>query len=350
MTQTKKSSNKGLGCLIGFLIVAIMISGALNVILMVVAAGKSGGGLAMSRDTYPALENMSEIIVDPGTAPRDDSKIAMIELEGLISAGTPGPFSDDMMQDMIMLLRHATDDSDVVAIVLYINSPGGEVTASDTIYNEVRKAREKKPVVVYMGPIAASGGYYIACGGTYLMAHETTFTGSIGVIIQSLKYKELFEKVGLEARTFKSGRYKDMLSGTREMTDAEREYVQGLVMQTYDKFLDVVATERQLNADGLRSSVADGRIVSGQDAVKHDLIDSVGYREDAFQQARKLSTVSGAKVVKYQADFNLARALGLASGPAPSRGNAEINVNLHDAIRPPLQPGLPYYLPQEWVD
>src|SRR4030081_3580480 len=169
-----------------------------------------------------------------------------------------------MVDDMRAALQQARDDDRVKAVVLEIDSPGGEVTASDTIYNAVVKTRARKPVVVYMDSLAASGGYYVSCGGKYLMANETTITGSIGVIIQTLNYEQLFNKVGLASVVFKSGKFKDLLNGARPMTPEEREFVQNFVMNTYDKFLGIVANERNLSANSLRNGLADGRILSGK--------------------------------------------------------------------------------------
>ena len=171
------------------------------------------------------------------------------------------------------------------AVVLEVDSPGGEVTAADIIYNAVVKTRAKKPVVVYMDSLAASGGYYISCGGKYLMANETTITGSIGVIIQTLNYEQLFNKIGLASVVFKSGKFKDMLNGARPITPEERDYIQSFVMKTYDKFLGIVARERNLPAESLRNTVADGRILSGKDALEDKLIDGLGQIEDAFAKA-----------------------------------------------------------------
>ena len=114
----------------------------------------------------------------------------------------PGNASDNMVDDMRLALQQARDDDRVKAVVLEIDSPGGEVTAADIIYNAVVKTRAKKPVVVYMDSLAASGGYYVSCGGKYLMANDTTITGSIGVIIQTLNYEQLFNKVGSCFRCF----------------------------------------------------------------------------------------------------------------------------------------------------
>src|SRR5205823_1649862 len=166
-------------------------------------------------------------------------------------------------------------DSRVKAIVLVIDSPGGEVTASDAIYSAVVKAGARKPVVVYMESLAASGGYYVSCGGKFLMASETTITGSIGVIIQTLNYEQLFNKVGLASVIFKSGKFKDMLNGARPITPEERELVQNFIMKTYDKFLGIVAKERNLSADLLRNTIADGRILSGKEAFENKLIDGL---------------------------------------------------------------------------
>src|SRR6202022_4177813 len=173
-------------------------------------------------------------------------------------------------------------------IVLEIDSPGGEVTASDAIYSALVKVRARKPVVVYMDSLAASGGYYVACGGKFLMANETTITGSIGVIIQTLNYEQLFNKIGLASVVFKSGKFKDILNGARPMTPEERELIQSFVMQSYDKFLGIVARERGLSAETLRNTIADGRILSGKDALNNKLGDALRPLEDAFNDTKQL--------------------------------------------------------------
>src|SRR5438132_8868058 len=212
-------------------------------------------------------------------------KIAVITMRGLISSSLPGNVTDSMVDDMRAALQQARDDSRVKAIVLEIDSPGGEVTASDEIYSAVVKTRARKPVVVYMDSLAASGGYYVSCGGNFLMANETTINGSIGVIIQTLNYEQLFNKIGLASVVFKSGKFKDILNGARPMTPEERELIQSFVMQTYDKFLGIVAKERSLPAEMLRNTIADGRILSGKEAFDDQLIDGLGELDDAFRKA-----------------------------------------------------------------
>jgi protease IV len=329
------AENRKLGCLSIFLAVALVASLFINVLLAVTALSRLGAGPQFAE---PA-PSFREVLVQRGARGSGD-KIAVITMRGLISSSLPGNVGDTMVEDMRLALQQARDDDHVRAIVLEIDSPGGEVTASDVIYNWVVKTRAKKPVVVYMDSLAASGGYYVACGGKYLMANETTITGSIGVIIQTLNYEQLFNKVGLSAVVFKSGKFKDMLSGTRPVTPEEREYIQGFVMKTYDKFLGIVARERNLPADGLRNSVADGRILSGKDALENKLIDGVGQIEDAFTKAKELGHAPGATIVKYGPPFSFGRFLR-AFGSADNK----IELTLPKQLLPQLETGRAYFLP-----
>jgi protease-4 len=287
------------------------------------------------------LPRFREIVVERGTRLVQD-RIALITLRGLISSSIPGNVSDSMVEDLRLALQQARDDSRVKAIVLEIDSPGGEVTAADQIYNAVTKARARKPVVIYMDSLAASGGYYIACGGKYLMANETTITGSIGVIIQTLNYEQLFNKVGLASVVFKSGKFKDILNGARPMTPEERELIQRFVMETYDKFLGIVSKERNLPADQLRNNIADGRILSGKEALNAKLIDGVGQIEDAYAKAKQLGNAPQATIVKYGPPFSLSR-LFRAFGEFD--GKSKIELQLPKQLVPQLESGRAYYLP-----
>jgi protease-4 len=322
------SNGKRFGCL-GFLLALLLaVSLALNLGL---PAGRieSTGGEPVTFD--------EETLVKPANKSAD--KVAVIAVSGIISSDKG---DRDMVEETRNALRQALADKDVKAILVEMDSPGGEVTAADAIYHAVRQAREKKPVVIYMQSLAASGGYYIACGGTFLMAHDTTITGSIGVIIQTLKYRELLGKVGVETLTFKSGKFKDILNPARDMTPEERAYIQAMVMQTYEKFLGVVATERKLPADALRDGIADGRIVSGKDALAARLIDGLGYIEDAYAKARALGSAPDAAVVRYERGFKLGRIFRML-GQGESR--AKIEINVADGILPRLQAGKLYMLP-----
>jgi protease-4 len=252
-----------------------------------------------------------------------------------------GNVGESMVDDLRWQFEQARKDEKVKAIVFEVDSPGGEVTASDMIYNAVAKARAVKPVVVYMESLAASGGYYVSCGGKYLMANETSITGSIGVIIQTLNYQQLFDKIGLASVVFKSGKFKDMLNGARPMTDEERAYVQSFVMKTYEKFLGIVAKERNIPADSLRNGIADGRILSGRDALDFKLIDGLGQIEDAYAKAKELGRAPNAKVVKYGPPFSLGRVFRMFA----QSGNTKIELSLPGPITPRLESGRAYFLP-----
>src|SRR6266699_2115456 len=295
-------ADRKLGCLTIFLFVALCASVFMNFILAMAAF--RGFGTAGSRFEEP-LPRFREIVIERGTRLVPD-RIALITMRGLISSSIPGNVSDSMVEDMRLALQQARDDNRVKAIVLEIDSPGGEVTASDQIYNAVTKARARKPVVIYMDSLTASGGYYIACGGKFLMANETTITGSIGVIIQTLNYEQLFNKIGLASVVFKSGKFKDILNGARPMTPEERELIQSFVMQTYDK-----------------------------------LVDGLGQLEDAFVKAKQLGNAPQATVVKYGPPFSLARFFR-AFGQT---GDSKIELQLPKQFVPQLESGRAYFLP-----
>ena len=329
-------SDRKYGCLSIVLFVALCVSLLVNFIVVVVAFSRVSGNTRREEPT----PYFRETIVQTGRKGSDD-KIAVITLRGLISSSLPGSVGDSMVDDMRLALQQARDDEHVRAVVLEIDSPGGEVTASDVIYNWAVKTRAKKPVIVYMDSLAASGGYYIACGRNYLMANETTITGSIGVIIQTLNYEQLFNKIGLASVVFKSGKFKDMLNGARAVTPEEREYVQSFVMKTYEKFLNIVAKERNVPADTLRNTVADGRILSGQDAFDNKLIDGLGQIEDAYAKARELGKASDATIVKYGPPFSFGRLFRAFS----SAGDSKIELTLPKQLVPQLETGRAYFLP-----
>jgi protease-4 len=332
------AANRKLGCLSIFLFVALCASLFVNLVLMVAAFQRLGG----IREPEP-IPRFREILIQRGARATTD-RIAVITMRGLISSSIPGTVSDSMVDDMRAALQQARDDSRVKAIVLEIDSPGGEVTASDAIYSALVKVRARKPVVVYMDTLAASGGYYVSCGGKFLMASETTITGSIGVIIQTLNYEQLFNKVGLASVVFKSGKFKDMLNGARPITPEERELVQSFIMKTYDKFLGIVAKERNLPADLLRNTIADGRILSGKDAFEHKLIDGLGELDDAFGKAKELGNAPDAKVVKYGPPFTLSRFFRIF-GEADSK----IELTLPKQLIPQLESGRAYFLPSYYA-
>lgn len=334
--------NERLGCL-GILVVVILaVSLLLNFVFIASNATKSASAFAAAG--VPKFEESLVVEAKPAKGARAaDTKIALISLRGIITSAEPGTLGETMVDDLKLQLEQAVEDEMVKAIVLHIDSPGGEVTASDMIYNAVRDARDKgkKPVVVCMGSLAASGGYYVACGGSHLIAHDTTFTGSIGVIMQGINYERLFDKVGLQMMTFKSGKFKDILSGSRAMTDEEKAYIQGLISQTYDKFVGIVAKERNLPEDELRNGVADGRVISGKDAFAARLVNQIGSVEDAYAKAMELGNAPGSSVIRYESPFHFGRLFRLLGQGESTR----IEVKMADALAPKLETGRLYYLP-----
>lgn len=203
------------------------------------------------------------------------------------------------------------DDSNVKAVLVHINSPGGGVAASQALYHALMKLREEKPVVASMASVAASGGYYVACAADSIVAEEGTLTGSIGVIATFLRTEELFQKIGLDVTVVKSGRYKDVGSPHREITDEERAYLGDLLDNVYDQFLRAISEGRGMPVDRVRD-LAQGRLYTGEQARQSGLIDRVGSYEDALLLAAEMGGIDGEpQVVKRRPRRSLAeRILG----------------------------------------
>lgn len=214
-------------------------------------------------------------------------KVAIVRLEGTILS------SDKIVKS----LKQVAENNTVKAIVLRVDSPGGGVAASQEIYEEVKKISSSvKPVVVSMGSIAASGGYYVSCAATKIVANPGTITGSIGVIAMFPNYAKLMEKLGLGMNVIKSGEYKDSGSPFRLMTDADKKYFQNVVNDSYLQFLDAVANARKLTVEELKG-YADGRVFTGKQALKLGLVDTLGSLQDAIKLAARLGGVRGKPVV-----------------------------------------------------
>lgn len=327
---------KKTGCALLFLFLALCASVLVNLVLVALL----GAGEAESVATAGWRSEMREISIEDGA--RGAGKIAVIPVQGVIHTAEQTEWGTSMVDDIKKALRAAAEDDEVKAVVLAVDSPGGEVTASDIIYNEIRKVRAGKPVVVSMSSLGASGAYYIACGSDWIVANPTTFTGSIGVIIQSLNYEQLFDKVGLDSVVFKSGKFKDMLSGSRQMTPEERAYIEGMVQQVYGRFLDIVANARKLPAGELRDGFADGRILTGQDAKAAGLVDQLGYIEDAYDRARQLAGAPDAGVFRYEPGLDFGRLFRLLGAGAQSK--VELQLGAMPAFR--MEPGRAYLLPE----
>ncbi|HEY6953193.1 MAG TPA: signal peptide peptidase SppA [Bacteroidota bacterium] len=217
------------------------------------------------------------------TVSSGSEKIALVELnEPIISSS-----------DIVRQLKKYREDRSVKAIVFRVESPGGGVAASQEIYEEVKKTRDSgKPIVVSMGAVAASGGYYVSCAATRIVANPGTLTGSIGVIFQFLHFSELMKKLGIDESTFKSGKLKDSGSPFRQVTPEEKLYFQGLIADVYDQFVEVVAKERKLSVNYVKK-YADGRVFTGRQAKQYGFVDTLGTMEDAVAIAAKLGGIAG---------------------------------------------------------
>ena len=214
-------------------------------------------------------------------------KIAVVELKGAILSS----------EEVVRQFKKYRDDRSIKAILFRVESPGGGVVASHEIYEEVKKTRDGgKPVVVSMGALAASGGYYVSCGANTIVANPGTLTGSIGVISEFLRFDPLLAKIGVEATTIKSGKLKDAGSPFRQMTDADRAYFQNLMDDVHQQFISIVENERGLDHDTL-VKYADGRVFTGEQACSLGLIDTLGTYEDAITIAAQLAHIKGTPTI-----------------------------------------------------
>ncbi len=229
---------------------------------------------------------------DPMTSVGIGDAVAVIRLNGAITS-TPSQEAAFITEEITpgrvtKLLEQAELNPDIKAVVLRVNSPGGSVVASDEIYHKLRDF--EKPIVLWMDEIAASGGYYIACGADYIYAHPDTLTGSIGVISQFINAEELLDEVGVNVTVITSGPRKDMGSLFREMSEEEQEIWRTITDEIYQDFVNVVAQARDMPEETVKD-LADGRIYTGRQAMTHGLVDAVGLPSDAIAKAAELGSI-----------------------------------------------------------
>jgi protease IV len=299
--------------------------------------------------------HFEEIVVEN---PEADAKIAIVPVQGMISRQFD-PTGRDMVDVIEDQLKLAAKDSDVKAVILKIDSPGGEVMASDDISRALVQFQEKhnKPVIASMQGLAASGGYYVAAPCRWIVANELTITGSIGVILSSFNYRGLMDKVGLQPVVFKSGKFKDMLRGSKrqdEIQPEEQEMIQNMVMETYEKFKSVVRNGREQaaskNAGKGRKltedweKYADGRILTGKTARDLGFVDQLGNFQTAVDTAREIASITGkARLVRYEEPFSLGRLLGLGVSSRAAANTQTLKIDLGVDL-PKVQAGRMYFL------
>jgi protease IV len=215
-------------------------------------------------------------------------KIAIVEIKGVITQ------SSGIIEELQIYL----EDEGVKAIILRIDSPGGGVGPSQEIHREILKSKSKKKVVTSMGSVAASGGYYIACASDLIVANPGTITGSIGVLMQFSNFEELLKKIGIKGMVLKSGEHKDIGSPFREMTAEEKRIMQEVLDNVHQQFIQAVAEGRKLDYSKV-VQIADGRILTGEQAKNFGLVDKMGNLQDTIDITAKMVGIKGKPNVLY---------------------------------------------------
>ncbi|MBN1439340.1 MAG: signal peptide peptidase SppA [Anaerolineales bacterium] len=249
----------------------------------------SMAGMSMMSGTGAAPTSAAHL-----SGPLRGPAVAVIDIVGEIVSGPAaslGVSSLASSDDIVPLVHQAAADSEIRAILLRINSPGGSVVASDEIYHALKECG--KPIVVLMGETAASGGYYVSMAAEHLIANPATLTGSIGVISSFPEASELLKNLGVTVSVIKSGEVKDLGSLYRPMTEAEKAEWQKIVNEIYESFVRIVAEGRNMPLEKVRD-LADGSVYTGTQALELGLIDALGYQEDAVAKAAELGGITGA--------------------------------------------------------
>ena len=275
---------------------------------------------------------LQERVVQAG---KTGDKVAMIEVEGMLVNARQGGFlqpQENKVSLFTQQMRAAARDKSVKAVVLRVNSPGGTVTASDTMYEIVKDFRKKtgKPVVASTQEVAASGAYYISCAADKIVAHPTSVIGSIGVMFNTMEFEGAMGKLGIRARAVKSGPLKDMGSPFKAISDHELAVMQEMVNEYFDRFVEIVATHRPVKEerpvmplDEKYAGVYSGRVFSGAKAVELGLADQEGQLDDAIKLAKQLGKASGAKVVMYRRPYGYGGSI-YASGESTPRPQGNV--------------------------
>lgn len=300
---TQGSGNKG--CLWAVVAVVAML------VIMV-----SGGALAIWAWHYrmtsrtAADSGIDEIpqLTSVWSFGKGETQVVRIPIQGAIGHDVASGFFAEMdpVESILRQIRAATSDSEIRGIILEIDSPGGEVTACDEIYHELmlfKQADHGRVVVAIFGDLAASGGYYIACAADRIIAQPTTITGSIGVLISSMNFSGLGEKLGVRDVTIKSGKNKDLFNPLQEMSPEQTALIQEIVNSIYQRFVTLVAQARKRPIAEIRP-LADGRIFTASSAMDAGLVDELGYWREAVAGMAVLLKVPDVKVMRYEEHFS----------------------------------------------
>ncbi|MCS7092294.1 MAG: signal peptide peptidase SppA [Patescibacteria group bacterium] len=237
---------------------------------------------------------------------KGENKIAVINIDGIIvetfESDGISSLSDNYTsaREIKRILEEIRNDNSVKALILRVNSPGGSAAASDEILSEIKryKSETKLPVVAYLADVAASGGYYVAMGSDKIITNPATITGSIGVILSYLSFKELADKYGVKHIVYKSGEFKNLADSFSVPTEQEAKILQSVIDDTYNTFVKAVSEGRELDESYVRK-IADGRIYSANQAMEAKLVDEIGNFENSIALAKKLANITEASVFEY---------------------------------------------------
>ncbi len=272
-------------------------------------------------------------------------KIAIVDVEGMLMDAKVGGFlqpQENKVSLFVQQLETIADDASVKAVILRVNSPGGTVTGSNIMYEELLRFKEKtkKPVIVSTQEVCASGAYYLSCGADEIIVEPTTVIGSIGVVFETFNFSGTMMKIGASSDAIKSGKYKDMGSPFRPVAPDERAIMQGLVDEYYKRFVSIVNKRHKLDPE-IEIKATDGRVFSGVQAVELGLADKTGSLEDAIEEAKKKADIKSAKVIMYKRPYGYSGSI-YASAPMPPAQSQSMTLNL-PLMRNMLPTGF-YYL------
>ena len=302
------------GCLIGCLGMIAGIGVVIVGIIAVIVLGAIAMDLGSDEDdtfgtAYSEREKTSKKIWVCGEGDEDDPQILRVKISGVISDVKEDLFGRERASALSALkkIRAATHDEEIQGLYLILDTPGGEVTLSDIIADAVqrfKKAQEDRFVLVEMGSLCCSGGYYIAAGADYIMAHPTTITGSIGVLVSTINAAELAKKIGIESVVIATGTNKAMLDPLKPVDQEHVKIFKKAVDVDYERFLSIVSKGRKIPMDKLRP-IADGRILSADEAKELKLIDAIGYSEEAEAQLAKMAKSEDIRIIRYKDEHTL---------------------------------------------
>jgi protease-4 len=282
-----------IGCLIG---VALLAGG--GVLLLAMLAGLAGSALEGLPIEKPGRRHgFRQVKVESGAS---NAAVAVVGLYGAIMGRDPYTGEEGVAERVVKMLRAAREDSTVKAVILEVNSPGGGLTASDRVYQEVLALKEQgKPVVAYVEGMAGSGGYWVIAPSDHIVLNPTGMVGSIGVIMMRFQVSGLLQKVGVQAEPIKSTSLKDFASPFRDLREEEKAILQRQLQYWHSRFVEVVVEGRPDLGEAKVRTLANGQMYIAPNAVRHGLVDEEGYLEEAIAKARELSGVQNARVFRY---------------------------------------------------